>query len=398
MAKKNQWSEEDDALLADLGIELAPQHTARYTPREERIIAGFEEIERFYVQHGCLPRSGNHQESDIFERLYAVRLEALRQSPECLALLAAQDAHGLLTQHTTPKMNDLDDDALLDALGVHPIQENDITVLQHVKPRAQIRAEAEQIARRQSCPDFALFKPLFNQVQQELKAGIRVTTPYHKDARIHQGEYYILGGQKAYVAEVGEWFEASYGNKDARLRVIFDNGTESHLLFRSFQKALNADKQSRRLSDSDAGPLFADTREDDDTQVGTIYVLRSLSAHPEIQARQTLIHKIGVTGGQVETRIANAKNEATFLLAEVEVVATYELYNINRHKLERLLHQFFAAAQLSIEILDRFGKPIKPHEWFLVPLFAIDEAVEKIKIKTLPNYCYDPTQAKLVLL
>jgi Meiotically Up-regulated Gene 113 (MUG113) protein len=123
--------------------------------------------------------------------------------------------------------------------------------------------------------------------------------------------------------------------------------------------------------------------------------LRSLSDHPTIAENRELIHKIGVTGGDVRTRISNASNEATYLLADVEVVATYTLYNINRSKLENLLHRFFAPARLDLEIEDRFGKPVKPREWFLVPLPVIDEVVGKIEDKTITQFIYDPSTASI---
>ena len=94
-------------------------------------------------------------------------------------------------------------------------------------------------------------------------------------------------------------------------------------------------------------------------------------------------------------RIAGAHLQPTFLMANVEVVATYELYNINRTKLENLLHRIFEPARLDIEIMDRFGRPVVPREWFLVPLFVIKEAVEKIKDGTITDYFYDKTEASL---
>ena len=114
-----------------------------------------------------------------------------------------------------------------------------------------------------------------------------------------------------------------------------------------------------------------------------------------VAKNRDVLHKIGVTSGKVERRIANAKIDPTFLMADVEVVATYELYNINRTKLENLIHRIFDAARLDIEIKDRFGNPVVPREWFLVPLFVINEAVEKIKDGTISNYIYDPRGVKL---
>jgi hypothetical protein len=140
---------------------------------------------------------------------------------------------------------------------------------------------------------------------------------------------------------------------------------------------------------------IADHIEEGDRPTGTVYVLRSKSDHPEIASRRDLIHKIGVTGGKVPRRIANARLDPTYLLADVEVVATYQLYNINRTKLENLLHRVFAPARLQITLTDRFGNPVVPREWFLVPLFVIDEAIERIKDGTIASYAYDPATASL---
>jgi hypothetical protein len=180
------------------------------------------------------------------------------------------------------------------------------------------------------------------------------------------------------------------------LRVIYDNGTETNLLMRSFQRALHRDAAGRLITNPDTGPLFAEQRVGDDLASGTIYVLRSKSDHPVVTANRDVLHKIGVTGGKVDTRIANANLAPTFLMADVEVIATYELYNINRIKLENLIHRVFDPAQLDIEIRDRFGNPVKPREWFLVPLFVVNEVVERIKDGTITQYVYDPTAARLV--
>ncbi|MCB4380041.1 GIY-YIG nuclease family protein [Synechococcus sp. MU1644] len=129
---------------------------------------------------------------------------------------------------------------------------------------------------------------------------------------------------------------------------------------------------------------------------GTIYVLRSKSDLPIVKDNRQVLHKIGVTIGKVERRIANAKIDATFLLADVEIVATYELFNINRSKLENLIHRIFDTARLDLEIKDRFGNSVVPREWFLVPFAVVDDAVERIKDGTIKDYLYDPKQARLV--
>ena len=393
---KASFTDEDDALLAELGVAVEVKNTGSHTPREERVIAGFEDIERFYEEHGRAPAHG--EDRDIFERLYAVRLDKIRASEECRALLADKDKHGLLTVEPTAVVSDLDnldDDALLSELGILDTGENDITKLTYVKSRAEIKA-AEEIAKRNPCLDFDKFKPLFVKVQEELASGIRLTRKFKDDAQIRQGDFFILGGQKVYVAEIGVEFIAEYGRSDRRLRVIYDNGTESDILMRSLQRALNKDEASRRITDPSPGPLFSDEIEEGDMEAGTIYVLRSKSDHPLIKEHRDVIHKIGVTNGNIERRISNAKLDPTFLMADVEIVATYELSNINRTRLENLIHRFFEPAKLNIEIKDRFGNPVVPREWFLVPLFIIDESIEKIRDGSIVNYRYDPNLGKIV--
>ncbi|GGB11765.1 hypothetical protein GCM10011491_44590 [Brucella endophytica] len=393
MAK--QFTDEDDELLAELGVELETKQEAARTPREERIIAGFEEIQRFVERNGRIPRHG--EDGDIFERLYAVRLDRIRASDECRVLLEPLDTQGLLTG-TEPGpaavSDEIGDDELLAELGVGA-QAPDITELRHVRSSAEKRT-AEEIANRRKCEDFDRFKPLFDAVQKDLAAGMRQTKPFERKSEITAGRFYILGGQKAYVASMEEPFTNENGYVDARLRVIFDNGTESNLLMRSLQRALQKDPAGRRIVDPSAGPLFADENEEGDDASGIVYVVRSKSDHPEIAAHRDVLHKIGVTGGDLTRRLANAKLDPTFLMAEVEIVATYELYNINRTRLENLIHRIFGPARLNIEITDRFGQPVIPREWFLVPLFVLDEAIGKIKDGTITGYVYDPQTASLV--
>jgi hypothetical protein len=390
------FTDEDDALLEELGVEFETKKEAGRTPREERIIAGFEEIQRFVEQHGHPPQHG--EERDIFERLYAVRLDRMRELADCRAVLEPFDRQGLLQGAAPPPTGfseELDDDELLSQLGVDADTPADITDLRHVRSAAEKRA-AEEIANRIKCEDFDQFQPLFARVKRDLDTGIRETRPFQTMAEIKQGEFFIVGGQIAFVAEVGQEFMSEYDRRDSRLRVIYDNGTESDVLLRSLQRALHRDDAGRRITDPNAGPLFADESKDGDLASGTIYVLRSKSDHPTVAAHRDVLHKIGVTGGDVTRRIANAKLDPTYLMADVDVVATYELYNVNRTRLENLIHRVFGAAQLNIEIKDRFGNPVVPREWFLVPRFVIDEAVDRIKDGTITNYTYDPNTAGLV--
>ena len=388
------FTDEDDALLAELGVEVEVKKQLSRTPREERIIAGFEEILRFADEFGRPPQHG--EDRDIFERLYAVRLDRIRDLQECRDLVAPFDKYELLSEGLTLVATDtdeLDDDALLAELGV-AVDASPLTELKHVRSTAEKKA-ADEVANREKCEDFATFKPLFEQVQKELDSGLRETRPFEMKAEIEKGRFFIVSGQKAYVADKGETITNEQGRTDARLRVIFDNGTESNMLMRSLQRALNKDDAGRRITDPSAGPLFSDQTIDGDEASGIIYVLRSKSDHPLVTENRELVHKIGVTNMSVEKRIAGAHLQPTFLMSNVEVVATYELYNINRSKLENLIHRIFEPARLEIEIMDRFGRPVVPREWFRVPLFVINDAVEKIRDGTITSYRYDPHAAEL---
>lgn len=399
---KSKFTEDDDDLLAELGVEVESKSKNSRTPREERIIAGFEDIERFVEQHGRLPMHG--EDLDIFERLYAVRLDQIRSSEECLSILLDLDSHGILkgtVATKTEQINDLNDDELLAELGVLDA-DNDITKLTHVKTRAEIKA-AEEIADRTPCKDFDRFRPLFENVAKDIASGVRLSRQIRKEAgflksQIKVGDFFILYGQTVYIAEIGEPIKGSNETMDARLRVIYSNGTESNLLLDSLRRGLYKDESSRIISEPSAGPLFSDKIEGEDLESGTIYVLRSKSDHPIIKENREVIHKIGVTGSDVEKRISIAKNDPTFLMADVEIVATYKLANINRVKLEALIHKFFASARLDIQIVDRFGQPVTAREWFLVPLFVIDEMVEKIKKGIVANCEYDKELARIVCI
>lgn len=387
--------------LDDLAAELAdfalPEKKKGRPASEERVIAGFEEIQRFTEQHGRAPQHG--EDRDIFERLYAVRLDRLGALPDCRALLEPLDHQGLLAEAQTDAASADDaidiDDLAAELAGVAGA--DDITVLRHVRTSAEKRT-AEEIADRKPCEDFDAFKPLFERVQTEVKTGLRQAKPITADNRaIEAGDFFVLDGITLYVAEVGEPLKTTAGEVDRRLRLIFSNGTESNLLLRSLQRAFYDDLVARRLASPESGQLsFGGELEADDVESGTIYVLRSLSDHPYVAQHRDVIHKVGVTGGRVETRIANAEHDSTYLLAKVEVVATYKLAGINRSRMESLFHRLFAPARLNITINDRFGHPVQPEEWFLVPLFVIDEAVARIKDGSITGYIYDPKAAKLV--
>ncbi len=388
-------TQDDLATLTALDVDLTPEKDAKLSPKEERTIAGFEDIQRFVEAKGRRPQ--DREEADIFERIYAVRLAQIKQCQECRKLVEGMDHQGLLDENdvrTDRQEEDMDDATLLAELGTSP-PASDIQNLKHVRPYAEKNAP-EEMANRQTCADFAKFKPLFDEVRDDLRTGKRETRPFELKAEIEQGRFFIVNGQVSYVAEKGQVKLTNQGRTDARLRVIYDNGTESNLLMRSLQRALNADEAGRRITDPIAGPLFSGVADENELASGTIYVLRSKSDDPYIRENRDLVHKIGVTTNPIEQRIATAHLQPTFLMAGVEVVATYGIYKINPIKLENLIHRIFAKTRLEIEIKDRLNRPIVPREWFLVPLFAIDRAVELIRLGKIDGKVYDPSSADFI--
>jgi len=389
--------DEDFDLLSQLEVDTSPEKKGGLCPREQRIIAGFEEIQRFAMENGRVP--GHGENADIFERMYAVRLDRIRASAECRAVLEGRDVMGLLSENHSGaacvREGTETDDALLEELGVSTSPAGELGELKYVRSRQEIQS-AEEVAQRTPCADFATFKPLFKRVQQDLDRGIRQTLKFQDNAEVKRGDWFILDGHKLLVAALGEEVTSGYGRPNRRLRVIYDNGTESDLLLRSLQRALNKDKASRRITDPNLGPLFSSEGMEGDVSSGTVYVLRSQSDHPFIRENREVIHKIGVTGGKVAQRIANAKKDPTYLLADVEIVASYALANVNRTKLEKLLHRLFAEARLDLDLKDRFGQDVEPREWFLIPLPVIEEAIERILDGTISEYQFHPKEARLI--
>lgn len=386
---------EGEDLLEALGVEIEEPKTGAYTPRQERILAGFEDVVLFRETHGRAPQQG--QSLDIFERLYAVRLDQLRKlSEEELGLLRPLDRFDLLA---SPKDSDLRPDALSDEELLEALASNDaddIECLVHVRSAEQKREAPDYIADHVRCTDFDLYKLLFEAAQADLSAGRRTSKRFIRDASIEAHDFFILSGQLVYVARVGDPIKAPNGESDARLRVVYANATESDILRRSLQRALYKDENGRRITQESMGPLFGDALEPTDIESGTIYVLRSLSLQPQIAAIRETLFKIGVTGGSVEDRISNAKADPTFLFSDVEIVATWNLANVNRHRLEQTIHRVFGSAQLDVTLPGYAGRQVQPREWFVVPLPVIDEAVRRIRDGSITDFVYEPSCATLV--
>lgn len=385
---------EDDDL--DL-LKVKPKQSAVATA-DERLASSFEEINQFVDKNDHEPVTGKGIQE---HQLYA-RLKGIREDKEKIADLLALDRHGLLKKEVKEikSINDVFDD---DEFGILDTGAENIFDLKHVDSKS--RLEAEYIARRAACDDFDQYEPLFIKVQNELREGTRETKEFNdKGESLKAGNYYVLNGILLYLESIDisseeKTIDGKRFRKDGRTRCVFENGTESNMLYRSLAKSLYEDgrivtETNDAVNEEFYTKMSGITEEDDAT--GYIYVLSSLSSDPEIQATQDL-YKIGFSRTPVEDRIKNAENEPTYLMAAVHTVTIFQCYNMNPQKLEKLLHTFFGSACLNIDIFDKNGQRHTPREWFVAPLNIIEDAINLVLNGEIVNCKYDPEIQKIIL-
>lgn len=343
---------------------------------EESIwFATLNEVSQFKKANGYLPSPDSEA---IHEAKLGTRFQNILSKPELIETLRPYDTEQLLPVPTSTEDTYIPPSSI-DALFSNSLLSVDDPIFQ-IDPRHEMTIKTqstnEQMAKRKPCKEFTKFKPLFMAIQHDLNNDIRKTEPISKIADIKAGQAFILSGLIAYVAEIGEKYEHRKGHHNARTRIIFSNGMESDLLLRSFGAALYKDETARAITGDTLGPLFQGI--DDEKVSGYVYVLRSLSVNPEISKHRSYLHKIGVTKTTVKNRISHAAKDPTYLLADVEVVAEFSLYNFNPHVTEQLLHTFFSSARADLTIKDRFENNVKPREWFFIPLEEIRKAVSYV--------------------
>nr|WP_082908601.1 GIY-YIG nuclease family protein [Dietzia timorensis] len=351
----------------------------------DRLERAFLEIVEFRRTHGRLPSSTTRE---IAERKLGARLDGILADDNKIQALTHLDEFGLLDVPEAPgSIDELLEHDPLDLLG----DETGIMDVSNLPVRKQ-RFETEEVARRRPAEDFAEFAPMFQQKHAELREGSSQLLPYPGLAHIVPGAFFVLNGVMLFVAEVGETeYKKSTvrENKRERLRCVFENGTES----RMYRQSLGI-----RLADEDGQIVVLREQPEiltDDEVSGYIYVLRSLSTDPQISGIADL-HKIGFSRGPVEARIKNADKSPTYLMAPVEVVATYRIYNARASALENLLHRVFADVRLDLTQVDKTGRDYDPSEWFVVPHNVIDQAIELIISGEIVHYTYDADMRRLV--
>ncbi len=390
----NEFTKELEVILETDPLDLLKVRPKASTilSTDGRLIASFEEINAFMREHDREPVANR----DIGERKLYSRLKGLRESSSKAAALAKFDTFNLLGNMLTPvikEINTIDDileDDSLRLLGDNVSEEadpNDIFKLKNIPKSINM---PDHIARRRKCEEFEQFEPLFIQIQADLVSRKKVMKAFKSEKRIIPGEFFILQGMLVYVANVGNWEKKNFGNVNARLYCVFENGTESDILLRSLAAALWKDKNSSQVIDANQMEMLSETNQitQDDDSPGYIYILRSLSKNPKIKEIKDL-YKIGYSQKPVKQRIQNAEQELTYLLGKVIVVSEFQTYNLNPQKLEMLLHNFFAESCLNFDIFDDEGKRHTPREWFIVPLHVIETAVQLLINGEIVNYRYD---------
>jgi T5orf172 domain len=379
-------------------LDVKPGKRGGASPELEKDRAVLQQANAFFGEHGRTP---DRDAADINEAVLGRKLARVRDGDHAVDL-SGEDTSGLLVLQEEPVeppqpswRDEVPEDegidlSLDDIFGDEEFElDADLVKPSKVTPAAE-RQMADHRAERRPCRDFKIFEPLFEDIHTAVQRGDRELVPFTKKGGTEtlEGDFFIQKGQYAYVAEKGERTMKG-GRSDHRLRVIYSNGTENDILMRSFEKGMYDDPTARRVEGRGFGPL--DDRWQDDKALvnGVIYVARSKSTQSDIQQDRLILHKIGVTSGDVQRRIADARNDATFLFAPVEIVATFELVGMRRDRGEHILHTFFERARADISVPDRFGKKVRPREWFYVRPDTVSKAVAAIKDGSIVGLEYD---------
>ncbi|MGZ2371725.1 GIY-YIG nuclease family protein [Ancylomarina sp. YFZ004] len=354
---------------------------------DERLLASFQEINNFYEKN---KREPEPRQNDISEYQLYTRLKGLRNSEDKMLALESVDKYNLLPT-VTKEINTIDDIFGDDSLGIFDDDEAGLFALEHIPKETTM---PDYVARRKTCKDFVDYELMLKQTQLELAKGKRKLKVFKNEQQIDKGYFFILNGVLLYVANVGIRKSDKNGKVNARLRCIFENGTESDMLLRSLAAELY--KNGQRVTENDDKLLdnFNNITDEDD-ETGFIYVLKSKSTDVEITSIQNL-YKIGFSKFDVQDRIKNAANEPTYLMAPVTVEGEWKCYNMNPHKFEQLLHNFFGNSCLDIDVFDARGRRHKPREWFVAPFAVIEQAIELIINGKVVNYTYDNVNKTII--
>lgn len=357
--------------------------------KDERLVASFAEINDFFEKNSREPEQGGGiQEHQLFSRL-----KGIREDKEKIEMLKKYDKFKLLNE--LEKLESIEDVFNSDPLGLLS-EDEDIFVLKNVSHPSQ-RESTDFVARRKKCEDFEKYENIFRECHADLKAGRRELVKFNEN-HIVEGSFFVLSGVLLFVEKISEIKFDKFGKKDGRTRIIFENGTESNMLFRSLSKGIYESGSSVSQNKDEVHEKFQEyfgEISEEDKELGFIYILKSKSENPKIREIKNL-YKIGYSVTPVEERIKNSVNEVTYLMSEVRIVMTFKCYNVNPQKFENLLHNFFGKSCLNIDIFDKNGVRHTPREWFVAPLSIIERAVHLIVSGEIIKYKYDPEFEEIV--
>lgn len=359
---------------------------------DDRLVTSFEEINDFFRKNQKEPETGK----GIQEYRLATRLQSIRSSKSKSEALQKYDAYGLLNT-SIKEINSVNDIFESDELGILNDAEEDIFNIKNI-PKYEQRKSPDYVAHRKICKDFKQYEPLFIQCQKDLASGKRILQKFTSEKEVQENRFFVLNGILLLVVDTSKTHTDKYGKINGRQRCIFENGTESEMLFRSLVQRLyeNGKSVSEDITtDQEALLENFNIITKDDQKTGFIYILKSLSTDPKIQSLENL-YKIGFCTNNVEERVKNASEYPTYLMAPVSIITTFECYNLNPQKLEQILHNFFESACLNLDIFDKQGKRHTPREWFLAPLEVIEQSIKLIINKQIINYQYDSEKKEVV--
>ena len=371
----------------DLGLlTIKPQNVSAITA-DERLVASFLEINNFIQGNKREPQLGG----GVQEHQLASRLKSIREEKNKAKILLDFDEYNLLSveRKGIKSIIDIFED---DDLGVLDGTDENLFHLNNV-PKLKERESADYIARRKPCKDFDKYEPLFVECQKNLKEGRLKLEKLKKHRQLQEGSFFVLGGILGLIEETYKLEINEQKKLNGRLRIVFENGTESNMLLQSLIKSLQ-DYNGWIISEN--SPTLEYILNAKDSHTGYIYILKSFSGDPKIQSLSNLF-KIGFSSTPVEDRIKNVMEDPTFLMAPVKIVTTFECYNFNPQKLEQLLHNFFGSTCLNIDIFDSNNKRYTPREWFIAPLDVIEKTIMLIINGGIVNYKYDSLNQKIVL-
>lgn len=363
----NKW---DDELLKifDEAPFVGIKPAAKKSTVNDRLLRSFDEITEFVERNNRVPEDVGGDEGRLFARLRGIQSETWKRE-KCLPF----DRLGLLAEQASQSPNDAIKDIFEDPIfNLAPETQAIFDIPDYMRKPVDIE-RPDYIARRVECKDFKEYEAGFRAVHDDLWNGKRKLIKF-KDDHLHEGAYFVVGGVLVLLDRLEAISKNKDYKKDGRTRCIYENGTESDILLQTLAKSLYTDGYSIvdvSLSDDDyLKQNFTIT--DVDIPSGYIYVLRSKSNDPEISSIRNL-YKIGFTTQTVEERIANARNDATYLFADVEIVASWKVYNVKAVAFENIIHKIFGDVQLHLS-----ADNARPKEWFIVPYKIIAQAVDYI--------------------